>query len=44
LAYGTVVTELTIALAVGTAAGLALRLTRRNVEAAEWTPSHRSKL
>jgi SulP family sulfate permease len=40
----TVFTDLTIAIAVGTAAGLALRLARRNVEAAEWTPSDRSKL
>ena len=40
----TVVTDLTIAIGVGTAAGLALRLARRNVEAAEWTPSDRSKL
>lgn len=40
----TVVTDLTIAIAVGTAAGLALRLTRRDVEPAEWTPSDRSKL
>jgi sulfate permease, SulP family len=40
----TVVTDLTIAIAVGTVAGLALRLTRRDVEAAEWTPADRSKL
>ena len=40
----TVVTDLTIAIAVGTVAGLALRLTRRDVEAAEWTPSDRSRL
>lgn len=40
----TVVTDLTIAIAVGTVAGLALRLTRRGVEPAEWTPSDRSKL
>ena len=40
----TVVTDLTIAIAVGTVAGLALRLTRRDVEPAEWTPSDRSKL
>jgi SulP family sulfate permease len=40
----TVATDLTIAIAVGTAAGLALRLMRRNVEPAEWTPSDRSRL
>ncbi len=40
----TVATDLTIAIAVGTAAGLALRLSRRNVDAAEWTPADRSKL
>lgn len=40
----TVFTDLTIAIAVGTAAGLALRLARRDVEPAEWTPSDRSKL
>jgi SulP family sulfate permease len=40
----TAVTDLTIAIAVGTAAGLALRLTRREVEPAEWTPSDRSKM
>jgi sulfate permease, SulP family len=40
----TVVTDLTIAIAVGTAAGLALRLARRDVEPAEWTPLDRSKL
>ena len=40
----TVITDLTIAIAVGTAAGLALRLSRRDVKAAEWTPSDRSKL
>lgn len=40
----TVVTDLTIAIAVGTAAGLALRLSRRDVEPAEWTPTDRSKL
>lgn len=40
----TVVADLTIAIAVGTVAGLALRLARRNVEPAEWTPSDRSKL
>jgi SulP family sulfate permease len=40
----TVATDLTIAIAVGTAAGLALRLTRRDVEPEEWTPADRSKL
>lgn len=40
----TVITDLTIAIAVGTVAGLALRLMRRDVEPAEWTPSDRSKL
>src|SRR5699024_7020146 len=35
----TVATDLTIAIAVGTAVGLALRLSRRNVDAAEWTPA-----
>lgn len=40
----TIITDLTIAIAVGTAAGLALRLTRRDVEPSEWTPSDRSKL
>ena len=40
----TVVTDLTIAIAVGTVAGLALRLARRDVEPAEWTPVDRSKL
>lgn len=40
----TVVTDLTIAIAVGTAAGLALRLVRRDVQPAEWTPSDRSQL
>ena len=40
----TVVTDLTIAIAVGTVAGLALRLIRRDVEPEEWTPSDRSQL
>jgi sulfate permease, SulP family len=40
----TVVTDLIIAIAVGTVAGLALRLIRRDVEPADWTPSDRSKL
>jgi sulfate permease, SulP family len=40
----TVLTDLTIAIAVGTVAGLALRLIRRDVEPEEWTPADRSKL
>jgi SulP family sulfate permease len=40
----TVASDLTVAIAVGTAVGLAQRLLRRNVEPAEWTPSDRSKL
>ena len=40
----TVISNLTIAIAVGTGAGLALRLLRRDVEGAEWTPADRSKL
>lgn len=40
----TVITDLTIAIAVGTVAGLALRLMRRDVEPDEWEPSDRSKL
>jgi SulP family sulfate permease len=40
----TVVSSLTIAIAVGTGAGLALRLVRRDVEPQEWTPVDRSKL
>jgi sulfate permease, SulP family len=40
----TVVSDLTIAIAVGTAAGLAMRLVRRDVEPSEWKPSDRSKL
>jgi SulP family sulfate permease len=40
----TVATDLTIAIAVGTVAGLALRLTRRDVEPHDWTPEDRSKL
>src|SRR6476469_147008 len=40
----TVFSNLAIAIAVGTAAGLALRLLRRDVEAADWNPSDRSKL
>lgn len=38
----TVVSNLTIAIAVGTGAGLALRLFRRNVEPATWSPTDRS--
>ena len=40
----TVLTDLTIAIAVGTAAGLALRLVWRDVEPEEWSPSDRSTL
>lgn len=40
----TVVSNLTIAIAVGTSAGLALRLLRKDVEATEWNPADRSKL
>jgi SulP family sulfate permease len=40
----TVVTDLTIAIAVGTIAGLALRLIRKDVEPEEWAPSDRSQL
>ena len=40
----TVVSNLTIAIAVGTGAGLALRLLRKDVEAEEWAPADRSKL
>ena len=40
----TVVSNLTIAIAVGTGAGLAVRLLRRDVEPVEWTPADRSKL
>lgn len=40
----TVVSNLTIAIALGTGAGLALRLLRKDVEPAEWTPTDRSKL
>jgi SulP family sulfate permease len=40
----TVASNLTVAIAVGTGIGLALRLVRRDVEAADWTPSDRSKL
>jgi hypothetical protein len=40
----TVASNLTIAIAVGTFAGLALRLLRQETEPAEWTPADRSKL
>lgn len=40
----TVVSSLTIAIAVGTGAGLALRVLRKDVEPEEWTPADRSKL
>lgn len=40
----TVFSDLTVAIAVGTGVGLALRLISRDVEPAEWTPSDRSKL
>lgn len=40
----TVVSNLTIAIAVGTGAGLALRVLRKDVEPKEWTPADRSKL
>jgi len=40
----TVASNLTVAIAVGTGLGLAMRLVRRDVEPAEWTPSDRSKL
>lgn len=39
----TVISNLTIAIAVGTGAGLALRLLRKDVEPEEWTPADRSK-
>ena len=40
----TVVSNLTIAIAVGTSAGLALRLMRKEVDGEDWTPADRSKL
>lgn len=40
----TVVSDLTIAIAVGTFAGLALRQLRKETEPEEWTPADRSKL
>ena len=40
----TVVTDLTIAIAVGTIAGLALRLVQQDADPEEWAPSDRSQL
>ena len=40
----TVASNLTIAIAVGTFAGLALRVSRKDVEPEAWTPVDRSKL
>ena len=40
----TVLTDLTIAIAVGTIVGLAMRLIRRDARPEEWSPSDRSKL
>ena len=40
----TVASNLTIAIAVGTFAGLALRLLRKEVEPEAWNPVDRSKL
>ena len=40
----TLATVITIAIAIGTVAGLGLRLVRRDVEPADWAPSDRSKL
>jgi SulP family sulfate permease len=40
----TIASNLTIAIAVGTAGGLALRLVRKDVEPHDWTPADRSKL
>ena len=40
----TVVSNLTIAIAVGTGAGLALRLLRKDAGPAEWSPADRSRL
>jgi SulP family sulfate permease len=37
----TVVSGLTVAIAVGTTIGLALRLSRRNIPPADWTPEER---
>ena len=40
----TVTTDLTVAIAVGTMAGLALRLISRDVDPHDWTPADRSKV
>lgn len=40
----TVASDLTVAIAVGTVLGLALRLTRRDAMPADWSPADRSKL
>lgn len=40
----TLATDLVVAIAVGTVAGLALRLIRNDAEPSDWTPSDRSKL
>ena len=40
----TIITDLTIAIAVGTIAGLTLRLARKDIEPTDWMPSDRSKL
>jgi len=40
----TIASNLTIAIAVGTCAGLALRVLRKDTEPAEWNPTDRSKL
>jgi SulP family sulfate permease len=40
----TLATDLIVAIAVGTVAGLALRLMRNDVEPSDWTPSDRSRL
>jgi SulP family sulfate permease len=37
----TVLSDLTVAIAVGTAVGLAQRLIRQNIEPADWTPPDR---
>ena len=40
----TVLTSLTVAIAVGTVAGLGLRLMRKGAKPQPWTPADRSKL
>lgn len=40
----TLVTDLTVAIAVGTIVGIALRFSRRGAEPSEWKPSDRSQL